>query len=202
MDASSRRPVHLRLVREWPCEELTVEANPVSAGIKGGLAGGSAMAIVAMLCGALSGHGIWYPINLLSAGFSPGAATETAAELSRFQVSSFAVAAVIQLIASLVVGLLYGAILPMISRRSALIAAFAAPMLGSAVLHTIVGIVNPLLDRRIDWFWFAISQVAFGIVAGIVVSKQLRSPPSFVSGRRERLRSPASPPPRYGIPGR
>jgi len=46
------------------------------------------------------------------------------------------------------------------------IARFAAPLLGSALLHSIVGIVNPLLDQRIDWFWFVVSQVGFGIVAG------------------------------------
>jgi hypothetical protein len=34
--------------------------------------------------------------------------------------------------------------------------------------------VNPVLDKRIDWLWFVISQVGFGVVAGIVVSHQLR----------------------------
>jgi len=174
----------------------------VSAGLKGGLAGGLAMAILAMLCGALSGRGIWYPINLLSAGFLSTDITWTATDLSGFQGTCFVLAVIIHLIASLVVGLLYAATFPMVSRRFALIAAFAAPMLGSGLLHTVVGIVNPLLDRRIDWFWFAVSQIAFGIVAGIVVSRQVGSGPSPVSGSRERLRSPASSPPRRGTAGR
>ena len=29
---------------------------------------------------------------------------------------------------------------------------------------------------RIDWFWFVLSQVGFGLVAGVVVSRQERIP--------------------------
>jgi len=31
-----------------------------------------------------------------------------------------------------------------------------------------------VLNQRIDWLWFVVSQIGFGIVAGIVVSKQER----------------------------
>jgi len=196
-----RRPAYLRLVRESPAPPPPAVA-PVSAGIKGGLAGGFAMAVVAMLCGALSGRGAWYPINLLSSGFFPGAAAIPAAELGVFHGDSFLVALAIQLIASVLAGLLHGALLPMVSRRWALIAALAAPILASALLHTLVGIVNPLLDRRIDWFWFVVAQIAFGIVAGIVISRQLTGVPSCPSGARDRLRSPGAARPRYGTPGR
>ena len=50
---------------------LPLEIYPVSAGVKGGFAGCVAMAILAEVYGIVSGHGIWYPINLLSAGFFP-----------------------------------------------------------------------------------------------------------------------------------
>jgi len=39
-----------------------------------------------------------------------------------------------------------------------------------------LGFLNPLLASHIDWPWFIASQVAFGIVAGIVVTKQSRKP--------------------------
>ena len=35
-------------------------------------------------------------------------------------------------------------------------------------------VINPVMNQRIDWPWFVISQIAFGIVAGIVVSRQER----------------------------
>jgi hypothetical protein len=41
------------------------------------------------------------------------------------------------------------------------------------VLHATLGLINPYLDARIDWWWFVASQVAFGLVAGWVVGKQI-----------------------------
>ena len=38
----------------------------------------------------------------------------------------------------------------------------------------LMGIVNPVLQDRVDWPWFIASQVAFGMVAGLVVVRQSR----------------------------
>src|SRR5262249_553851 len=45
---------------------------PISAGLWGGLAGGVAMAVPALLWGLFSGHGLLYPINLLAGMVLPG----------------------------------------------------------------------------------------------------------------------------------
>jgi hypothetical protein len=153
--------------RAW----LPVEIHPISAGIKGGLAGSVAMAVLAMLYGMVSGNGIWYPINLLAAGFLPGSMTETTAQLAAFSLKGFLIAVPIHLITSLLVGLLYGAMLPMLPRRPILLGGFIAPLMWSGLIYGILGIVNPVLNQRIHWIWFVISQMGFGIVAGIVVSR-------------------------------
>jgi hypothetical protein len=44
----------------------------------------------------------------------------------------------------------------------------------SALIYSILGMVDPLLNQRIDWPWFVLSQIGFGVVAGIVVSRQVR----------------------------
>ena len=64
--------------------------------------------------------------------------------------------------------------LPMLPRRPILLGGFIAPLLWSGLIHSILGIVNPVLNQRIDWLWFVLSQMGFGIVAGIVVSRQER----------------------------
>jgi hypothetical protein len=156
------------LRRAW----LPLEIYPISAGIKGGLAGSVAMAVLAMLYGVLSHTSIWYPINLLAAGFFP--ATATTAEIAAFHLHAFLIAIPIHLITSLLVGLLYGATLPMLPRRPVLLGGFIAPLLWSGLIHGILGIVNPVLNQRIDWLWFVATQVGFGIVAGLVVSRQER----------------------------
>jgi hypothetical protein len=158
------------LRRAW----LPLEIYPISAGIKGGLAGSVAMAVLAMLYGVLSHTSIWYPINLLAAGFFPATATDTTAEIAAFHLHAFLIAIPIHLITSLLVGLLYGATLPMLPRRPVLLGGFIAPLLWSGLIHGILGIVNPVLNQRIDWLWFVATQVGFGIVAGLVVSRQER----------------------------
>jgi hypothetical protein len=35
-------------------------------------------------------------------------------------------------------------------------------------------LLNPLLASRINWIWFIATQIAFGVVAGIVVVRQER----------------------------
>jgi hypothetical protein len=156
------------LHRAW----LPLEIYPVSAGIKGGFAGSVVMAVLAMIYGIASKHGIWYPINLLAAGFFP--ARNTTAQIAAFHWDSFVIAVAVHLFTSLIVGLLYGAMLPMFPRRPILLGGLAAPLLWSGLLHSILGIIDPLLNQRIDWFWFVLSQVGFGIVAGFVVSRQVR----------------------------
>lgn len=166
----ARMEVAHELQRAW----LPLEIYPISAGIKGGLAGCEAMAVLAMLYGLLSQGSIWYPVNLLAAGFFPGAVKETTAELAAFHLNSLLIAIPIHLITSLLVGLLYGAMLPMLPRRPILLGGFIGPVLWSGVIHSILGIVNPVLNQRIDWPWFVVSQVGFGVVAGFVVSRQER----------------------------
>jgi hypothetical protein len=132
--------------------------------------------VLAMIYGILSQGSIWYPINLFAASFLPAATTATTAEAAAFHLRALLIAIPIHLGTSLLVGLLYGATLPMLSRRPILLGGFIAPIFWSGVIHSVLGIVNPVLNHRIDWVWFVVSQVGFGIVAGVVVSRQERIP--------------------------
>jgi MFS family permease len=89
---------------------------------------------------------------------------------------SFSIAVVIHLLTSLLVGLLYGAMLPMFPRRPILLGGIIAPILWTGLLYSILELLNPLLNKHIDWVWFIASQFAFGIVAGLVVMRQERVP--------------------------
>src|SRR6266851_3944569 len=153
---------------------LPIEIYPISAGLKGGLAGSVVMAVLATAYSVLSGNGIWYAMNLLSAGFFPGGTPKTAAQSATFKLHDLLVAAPMHLLISLLVGLLYGALLPMLPRRPILLGGLIAPVLWSGLVHTLVEFIDPLLNHRIDWVWFVLSQVGFGIVAGAVVSRQER----------------------------
>ena len=163
-------PVAPQLVRAW----LPLETYPISAGLKGGLAGGIAMAITACAYGLLKAGSLWYPINLLAATVYAESLKLGPAQLNSFHTESFAIALVLHGIGSIFVGLLYGAMLPMFARRPIVLGGLIAPVLWSGLLYSIMELLNPLLASRINWFWFMASQIAFGVVAGIVVVRQER----------------------------
>jgi hypothetical protein len=142
--------------------------------VKGGLAGAVAMAVLACLYGLLKHGSLWYPINLLAATVYAQSLRFGITSLSAFHWDSFSLAVVIHLITSLLVGLLYGAMLPMFPRRPILLGGVIAPILWTGLLYSILGLINPLLNQLIDWPWFIASQFAFGVVAGLVVVRQER----------------------------
>lgn len=151
---------------------LPVETYPVLSGLKGGIAGGIAMIFPALLYGLIAQHSIWYPVNLLGgAGVGPSAHVTTA-EIAQFHASWLGVAIVIQTVTCLLVGLLYGAMLPMLPRNPVILGGIVAPLLWTGLLHSAMGIINPELDERIQWGWFVVSQVTFGVVAGLVVARE------------------------------
>jgi len=39
-----------------------------------------------------------------------------------------------------------------------------------------MGIVNPVLQERVNWPWFVISQFVFGVVAAVVVARSEKIP--------------------------
>lgn len=167
-----RFPVAADQLRAW----LPVRTYPVSAGVKGGIAGSVAMAVLACVYGVLKVGSLWYPINLLAAVVYRESIRLSPAKLYSFHFDAFAIAFVLHGLVSILVGLLYGAMLPMFPRRPIVLGGLVAPVLWSGVLYAILGLLNPLLASHIDWFWFFASQVAFGIVAGIVVVRQASIP--------------------------
>lgn len=172
---STSRPRVTRV--EWITQELhrarlPLEIYPISAGVKGGLAGSVAMAFLATLYGIVSGKGMWYPVNVLSAGLFPD--RSTVAQIAAFHWDALIIGIIIHVVCSLLVGLLYGAALPMFPRRPILFGGVIAPILWTGLIHSILEALDPVLNQRIDWPWFVVSQIGFGVVAGIVVSRQER----------------------------
>jgi hypothetical protein len=170
---TTRREVsRVPIAEDLPRAFLPLETYPISAGIKGGLAGGVAMAVVASAYGLIAYGSVWYPINLLAAVVYAQALEVTTAQMAAFHFSLLVVAIAIHLSTSLLVGVLYGALLPMFPRRPILLGGFFAPLLWSGLLYTMLEYINPVLSQRINWSWFVASQFAFGIAAGIVVARQ------------------------------
>ncbi len=166
-------------------EQTPQHASPVLSGLKGGIAGGIVMVFPALLYGLLRYHSIWYTVNLLGGAGVAALQNATPEQIAQFHWGGLLVATVIQATTCVLVGLLYGAMLPIMPRHPIILGGLVAPALWTGLLHSTLGIINPFLDARIDWWWFAASQVTFGLVAGYVVARQgglrdLRSQPFAV----------------------
>src|SRR5271165_2600094 len=153
---------------------IPVETFSITAGIKGGIVGGIAMVVPATIFSVLRYHSLWYAVNLLAAGGFVSWAGKSNEFLAQFHLLGLLAALGIHGLTSILVGLLYGAMLPMFPRKPILTAGFVAPFLWTGILYSTLGVISPILNARIDWLWFVISQIAFGLVCGFVVNLQLK----------------------------
>ena len=150
---------------------LPVEVQPLSAGVKGGLVGGCAMAVCAAIYGIVVQGSVWYPLNLLAAIAMPRMAEAGVATLRALDGLALVIGLVAHGVTSALVGALYAAILPLLPRRHVLWGGLLAPLLWTGLLWATLGVIDPALNARIAWVWFVASQIAFGLVTGYVVNR-------------------------------
>lgn len=169
---SPRSVGHLQIGEKGHRVRLPVEIHPYSAGVKGGLAGAVVMAILACIYGLWKQDSIWYPINLLAAAGVPELATGDIQTLRQFSMVGLIVASIAHLSMSILVGLLYSVILPMLPAKYEWFwGGIMTPLMWTGIVFASLGAINPVLAALIDWPWFILCQVAFGLVGGYVVFK-------------------------------
>jgi hypothetical protein len=150
---------------------LPQDVHPTSAGVKGGIVGGLVMPVPAILWGLLSGHGIWYPVNLLAGMVVPGVGGMNDGALEQFHATLLVVGVVIHAVTSLVVGLIYGVLMPTLPTVPRQIAwgGLMMPIAWTAVSFLAMRVVDPSLPALVSWPWFVVSQFVFGITMPAVV---------------------------------
>jgi len=171
---SSHAVLHLAAGEGGHRARLPMAVYPYTAGVKGGLAGGVAMAALAVVHGLLAHGSPWYTVNLLAAAGSATLSNAPEATLVLFSAKGLVLACVIHGVLSVLVGLLYGALLPMFPWHPAFWGGVVAPLVWTGLIAASLEVLNPALNARIEWGWFVMTQIAFGLVAGFVVSRSAR----------------------------
>jgi hypothetical protein len=161
----------------------------VPAGILGGIVGGVLMPIPALLWSLANHHGPWYPVNLLAGMIVPGMDELSLEHLQEYHSDWLAKGLVIHAFLSVSFGLVYGLLLPKLPPIPGSVAwgGLLMPLLWTATAYSLMGVVNKVLQRYVDWPWFIVSQFVFGIVASIVVhrSEKIPVPPLKRQGEEE-----------------
>jgi hypothetical protein len=150
------------------------------------------MIVPALAYGLIVQHSIWYPVNLLGGAGVAGWTNPSLHDIDSFRASAFLIAIVIHVVSCSLIGLLYGAALPMLPKHPIFLGGVLAPLLWTGLLHASLHIINPEFASHIQWGWFLVSQFVFGIVAGFVVSrdKHVRTAQSMPFALRLGLEAP------------
>jgi hypothetical protein len=167
---------HLALGEGKHRMRLPTHVFPLASGLEGGLVGGIVMAAIAELYGLVAQGSLWYPVNLLAAAGLPSLATAPLEELVRFDAWGLGIGVLLHLSLSLLMGLLYAVLLPMLPRHPVFFGGVIAPLLWTGLVWAGLGVINPALAARIDWIWFVVSQVGFGLAAGFIVARRDKIP--------------------------
>ena len=154
---------------------LPAAVHPFISGIKGGLAGGLAMAVLACAWGWIKYGSVCYPINLLAAAGVPELAVASVATLKAFSMAGLVVGTITHVGLSMLVGLLYVVLLPMLPAHLEWFwGGIVTPAIWSVLVSASLPLVDPALARLVDWPWFIVCQIAFGVVGGYVVFRSAK----------------------------
>lgn len=188
----TRSVVRLRAGEQGHRVRIPEEVHPYSAGLWGGLAGGAAMAALACLYGLIAQHSIWYPINLLSGVVIPAMGNASLEQLRAFNGLAFFAALIGHGIISILVGIVYAVMLPMFPKYAPFWAGILMPLFWSGLVATTLNIINPAMNGRINWPWFVVCQLAFGLVGGFVIARStsIRTMQSWTLAERAFVEAP------------
>jgi hypothetical protein len=194
----TRSVVRLQLGEQRHRVRIPEEVHPYSAGLWGGLAGGTVMAVLACLYGLVAEHSIWYPVNLLAGVVIPALGNASLEQLRAFHGLAFLAALVGHGILSILVGIVYAAIMPMFPKYAPFWAGILVPLFWSGLVGTTLNVLNPVLNERINWPWFVVCQLGFGLVGGYVIARstRIRTMQSWSLAKRSFLQTPGKQPPR------
>jgi hypothetical protein len=129
------------------------------------------MAILALLYGAIAKGSIWWPVNVLSATVLPSLAQASDATLLAFSLPGLLVGILVHGVTSVLIGLLYAAALPMFPKFAWLWAGILTPLFWSALFFSLAPFLSPAMAEKVDWPWFIVCQLGFGMVGGFVVAR-------------------------------
>lgn len=152
------------------------QVYPLRAGAVGGALGGLAMALAAVIYGAVWRGSPWLPINVVAATLVRDLQSADAETLAQFNATALIVGGVAHMILSIGLGALFALLLPTLPGTPIVWALTVGPVLWIIATVITLPLVNPLGARVIDWPSFIVAHVAYGLVMGLHVARTPKIP--------------------------
>jgi hypothetical protein len=155
------------------------------------------MAGLACLYGLIAQHSIWYPVNLMAGAVVPQIGLATIEQLRAFNGGAFLAALLGHVTLSILVGIIYAVMLPMFPKYAPFWAGILMPLFWSALIAVALNLLNPAMNGRINWVWFVVCQLAYGLVSGYFIARStsIRTMQSWSLAERAFLEAPGIRPP-------
>jgi hypothetical protein len=116
----------------------------------------------------------------------PGPGNLDLAELGSFHADWLLTAGAVHAVLSVIFGVLFALVTPRLPTIPGPIAwgGLVLPLLWTGTTYGLMGVVNPVLQERVNWAWFFVSQFVFGVAAAVVVqrSEKVHIPPAGPGG--------------------
>ena len=155
-----------------PAEELSVPAwvYPYRVGLIGGLCGGLAMVVVALVYGELHGS-VWLPVNLIGATLVRSLQTASLEQLSQFNAAGFAAGLSLHVGLSIGLGLVFALLLPTLPGPVLVWSVVIGSGLWILASLLTLPLLNPVMDVYVDRGSFFVAHVAYGFVLGLWIRR-------------------------------
>jgi hypothetical protein len=126
---------------------------------------------VALVYGAMSGSGPWYPVNMIAATVIRAWQDASIAQLEQFNFGGLVFGLLIHLTVSAVLGLAFAIMLPTLPRSPIFWAFIVGPVLWATALYVALPLINPVMARYVDLLSFAVANIVFSLVLGLWVQR-------------------------------
>lgn len=150
-------------------KSVPAEVYTIRAGAIGGLLGGIAMGIVALIYGALWRGSPWLPVNVIAATVLRGLQSANLDQLMQFNATALVVGLAMHFVLAIALGILFALLLPTLPGSPVFWAIIVGPLLWIIATVITLPLVNPMGARVIDWPSFVGAHLAYGLVMGLYV---------------------------------
>jgi hypothetical protein len=155
---------------------LPTHVYPIRAGVTGGLLGGAAMAVAAMIYGAVWLGSPWLPINVVAATFLRDLQSAGPQQLAAFNAGALILGGIVHVLLSLGLGVLFVLLLPTLPGTPVFWAITIGPLLWVVATVITLPLINPLGERTIDWPSFVVAHLTYGLILGFHVVRTPKIP--------------------------